>query len=279
MAQPNVLAQGILFITFNRCIEGLVMKKSLVAGALVAGAMLGALGSALAADMKAPAPMLMKAPMAPVYNWTGCYIGGGGGYGMFNQDAVIETDPGHTALSANYTVGGRGWFGTVGAGCDYQVSSNIVIGAYGDWDFGSIKGQFPDALSVGDESEKWAWAAGGRIGWLVTPTVLTYFSGGYTQAHFDTINFNTLGLPSIPAGSNIASHTYSGWFLGSGFDYAISILPSGFFLRSEYRYSTYHADDLSVLATTTGLPVGFAVNSKKFVQTVRTELTYRFNWH
>ena len=33
------------------------------------------------------------------------------------------------------------------------------------------------------------WVAGGRIGYLVNPNVLTYFSGGYTQAKFNSIDF------------------------------------------------------------------------------------------
>ena len=255
------------------------MKKTSITGALITGAVFGALvtGSAMAADMKAPAPMLMKAPMAPVYNWTGCYIGGGAGYGMWNQDSFVE-DLGHVPLTNTTTSGGRGWFGTAGLGCDYQVSSSIVIGAYGDWDFGDIKGEFAPAGVglVGTESEKWAWAVGGRIGWLVTPTVLTYFSGGYTQAHFDSVSFNALPAQRSLVGFSMGANTYNGWFLGSGFDYAISVLPSGFFLRSEYRYSTYQAADLSLLSA--GVPFE-AVNSKKFVQSVRSELTYRFNWH
>jgi outer membrane immunogenic protein len=232
--------------------------------------------SAMAADMR-PAPMLTKAPMvAPAFSWTGCYIGAGAGYGMWNQESFGESDPGHVAFTADTTSGGKGWFGTAGAGCDYQVNSYIVIGAFGDWDFGDIKGDFsaPGFDLVGSESEKWAWGAGGRIGWLVTPTVLTYFSGGYTQAHFDGVSFGDLFVG--PAVASMGANTYNGWFLGSGFDYAISILPSGFFLRSEYRYSTYNAVDLPILDVA-GVSIG-AVNSKKFVQTVRSELTYRFNW-
>jgi outer membrane immunogenic protein len=253
------------------------MKKSLITGALITGAMLGALGSALAADMAVKAP-IMRAP--PVYNWTGCYIGAGAGYGMWNQDSFEETDPGHVALGVSATTGGRGWFGTVGAGCDYQVSSSIVIGAYGDWDFGDIKGQFnpsPSSL-LGTESEKWAWAAGGRIGWLVTPTILTYFSGGYTQAHFDALAFSSQ-FTGVGTAFGLAANTYNGWFLGSGFDYSLSFLPSGFFLRSEYRYSTYQAADVPIVFNATGLSAGLAVDAKKNVQSVRTELTYRFNWH
>jgi outer membrane immunogenic protein len=271
--------QRIKLAAFNRSHGGLLMAKALVTGALITGALLGALvaGGAMAADMPTKAPVPMNAP-PPVYNWTGCYIGAGGGYGRWDQDQFQETDPGHVAITATATSGGRGWFGTAGAGCDYQVSSSIVIGAYGDWDWSDIKGQLEPAagLIVGTESQKWAWAAGGRIGWLVTPSVLTYVSGGYTQANFDTINFNSVitGAPTI---FSIASHTYNGWFLGSGFDYAISFLP-GLFLRTEYRYATYQADDLPFLQTVGG-PTFLALNSKKNVETVRSELIWRFNWH
>jgi outer membrane immunogenic protein len=50
------------------------------------------------------------------------------------------------------------------------------------------------------------------------------------------------------------------------------------FVRTEYRYATYSADDLSLLNSTTGALTGTAINSKKYVQSVRTDLTYRFNW-
>jgi outer membrane immunogenic protein len=255
------------------------MKQLLKTGALFAGAMLIA-GSAMAADMSArPAPMLMKAPPPPVYTWTGCFIAGGAGYGMFNQDQFEETDPGHVPLGISATTGGRGWFGTAGVGCDYQVNSSIVIGVFGDWDFGDIKGQLnvSPTVALGTESEKWAWGAGGRIGWLVTPTVLTYFSAGYTQAHFNSVSFSDqfVGLPLI---FNMSANTYHGWFLGSGFEYAVSFLPSGFFLKSEYRYSTYQAADVPLVFNATGLSIGDAVNAKKYVQTVRSELVYRFNF-
>jgi outer membrane immunogenic protein len=255
------------------------MKKISITGALVSGAMLGALavGSAMAADMPVKAPYL-KAPPPMAYSWTGCYINAGAGYGLWNQDLNEETDPGHVATTATGTAGGRGWFGTAGAGCDYQVSSSIVIGAYGDFDFGDIKGNVaPIGVGVvGNESEKSAWAGGARIGWLVTPTFLTYVSGGYTQAHFDPVNFTTSAATGGPVLATVASHTYTGYFLGSGFEYGISFLPAGFFLRSEYRFSTYQADDLSVL-TPTGALTGFAYNSKKYEQSIRSELVWRFS--
>jgi outer membrane immunogenic protein len=45
---------------------------------------------------------------------------------------------------------------------------------------------------VGDEKMSSAWSVGGRVGWLVTPNLLTYFSGGYTEATFDRTNLSLL---------------------------------------------------------------------------------------
>src|SRR6266581_1799723 len=57
------------------------MKKLLLSMAITAGFA----GSALAADM-APRTPIYKAPPPMVHSWTGCYIGAGGGYGMYNVD-------------------------------------------------------------------------------------------------------------------------------------------------------------------------------------------------
>ena len=88
---------------------------------------------------------------------------------MFNQETqCIDRRRRRSALSNDN--GGRGWFGTVQVGCDYQIGSNIVIGAFGDYDFSQHQGRY-DAHrlafgSIGEEKLKTSWAAGGRIGWL-----------------------------------------------------------------------------------------------------------------
>jgi outer membrane immunogenic protein len=129
-----------------------------------------------------------------------------------------------------------------------------------------------------------SWDVGGRIGWLVTPQVLTYFSGGYTQARFDQVNqfaqFPGLGQPN--PGTSILAHTYSGWFLGSGLEYTTNWLP-GLFWKAEYRVSEFNRATLPqicVVSSQCGTlgPTGLAYDSSKFVQTIRTELVYRFNW-
>jgi len=141
---------------------------------LVAALVLGT-PAAFAADMALPVRPI-PAPPPPGVNWTGCYAAGGIGYGMWNQD-YSETFPApFIALTTNNTSGGRGWFGVAGGGCDYQLNilgAGLEVGALGDFDFMHIHGDFaPSGVgTVGDENERWAWAAGGRIGYLVTPAL------------------------------------------------------------------------------------------------------------
>ena len=131
--------------------------KILAAAALIT---LGALGSASAADLPMPAPEYKAPPPPPVYNWTGCYIAGGGGYGWWNEDSQVVTTATGAPVAAQVTNGGKGWFGQGQGGCDYQFnlplgSWNIpvVIGAFGDWEGGSIRGTNSDPLVVGTENE------------------------------------------------------------------------------------------------------------------------------
>ncbi len=132
-----------------------------------------------------------------------------------------------------------------------------------------------------------------RIGYLVTPTLLSFFDGGYTQTYFDQVNLSWAGTPGSlsptgPTGFNIPATNYSGWFLGGGVEYALAWLPiPGLFWRSEYRFAEYQAEDLPYLVNATGAVVGgclappapgCGVHTQKYVQTATTSLVWRFNW-
>jgi outer membrane immunogenic protein len=265
----------------ERLITGELKMKKFVIALSAAAAFTG---SALAADL--PARTYSKAPamVAPVANWTGCYIGGGGGYGLWNQENTLYLDgPPRTQISNTETAGGRGYFGTVGAGCDYQfaaLGNQFVVGAFGDYDFASLKGnvQLP-ALALGNisgqEKMSSAWSVGARAGWLVTPSLLTYFSAGYTEATFNRTDFTVFGATG-PTGF-IDKSTYHGYFIGAGDEYALNFLP-GLFWKTEYRFSTFDTKTNPILNFPTGTRSGFSFDSTKYVQTVRSELTYHFNW-
>jgi outer membrane immunogenic protein len=248
-------------------------------------------GSALAADLSMP----VKAPYAPpppAVSWTGCYIDAGVGYGMFNQDHYGETLPGGVPLTATDTSGGRGWLGRVGGGCDYQFGlgglGNFVVGAFGDYDFMNLTSNFDDLSGIGgNATESGAWYAGGRLGYLVTPSLLTYVDGGYTQTHFDAVSlFGTPFVPPFATGAVLPARTYNGWFLGGGVEYALNMqwIPiSGLFWRTEYRFAQYQAADLPINCTSVALcgvvgPTGAGEHTQNEVQTITSGLVWRFNF-
>ena len=261
------------------------MKKMLIA--LTAAAAFT--GSAYAADLPARMPMKAAPPPVPVASWTGCYIGGGGGYGVWNQENQGFLDPTlvgrvgpRVVTTETETSGGRGYFGTVQGGCDYQFGLggwNLVVGAFADGDWGNQKGtlNLPVSTLIGDEKLSQSWAVGGRVGVVVFPGLLTYFSGGYTEARFDGVNFhNNLAAPPVTV-AYFNSHTYKGWFLGAGDEYALHFLP-GLFWKTEYRLSEFNRADNVLINAVTNLPTGDVYASKKWDQTIRSELVYRFNW-
>jgi len=244
-------------------------------------------GSAFAADMRMPAKAPMVAPPPPAVSWTGCYLEGDGGYGLWNIDHSGENTAGAT-VTTETTSGGRGWFAGGGGGCDYQFGpgtgfwSNWVVGAFADAHWMDLHKNFQGSFGpfVGEEKETSAWAVGGRIGYLVTPNVFTYWNGGYTQTRFDGINFaSSFGGPTL---ATIGSHTYSGWFIGGGTEIALSglfgmPLPAGLFWRSEYRYSSFNSANLPITLVPSGALFGFE-NTRPFVQTITTALVWRFGW-
>jgi outer membrane immunogenic protein len=71
-------------------------------------------------------------------------------------------------------------------------------------------------------------------------------------------------------------HTYSGWFIGTGYEYAIGWMP-GLFWKTEYRFADLSADLVNVLQTT-GAPTPAFLENRKYVNTVRSEIVWRFNF-
>ena len=214
----------------------MVAKTYWLAGSALA--LLVAAGPAMAADLpvapvyKAPPPMI-----APL-NWTGFYLGAGSGFAVFNADTSVQ-NPAGAPLFATSTQGGKGWLATGYVGYDYALSDHIVAGVLGDFDFGSVTGGYLDPATggTGTMKEKYSWAAGGRLGWLVFPEFLAYVSGGYTQAHFTGF--------SLSNGTTLAAHNYSGWFASIGVDTTFPLLGNGWFFRSDFRYSQYGSATLA----------------------------------
>ena len=255
---------------------------------LISSVVLGVLltGSAIAADLRMPAkaPPAMPAP-APVYNWTGCYIGGGGGYGMFDREHDMQTVAG-VPVGPEIDTGGRGWFGTVQGGCDIQFGSpggfisifgsSMLFGVFADGSWGSIRGteEASNLNAFGDEKLDESWAVGARLGWLPTNSFLTFVSGGFTSAHIQDINYSNLAGVLV---ATLPAHSRSGWFIGTGYEYNLGWWQ-GLTWKTEYRWSDYGSNVDFMGGPPAPVLVAFNSNTHLFVQTIRSELIWRFNW-
>src|SRR5262249_24068019 len=157
-----------------------VSKRHLLASVGLVSLM--AATSASAADI---APVL-KAPPAPVWSWSGLYIGAHGGYGWGHDHFTDTIFGGKAPLLRIHSQGGAWGFD---AGANWQEGA-LVGGLELDFSGTSIKGSssVTSTLTIGPDSatttvtqtDKFDYlgSARGRLGYLVTPNVLLYGTGG-----------------------------------------------------------------------------------------------------
>jgi outer membrane immunogenic protein len=243
-------------------------------------------GSAFAADL--PARTYTKAPPPPMVatNWTGFYIFGGAGGGLWSAEDNLRDAATGVDLTRDQRNGGYGFVGTAGLGWDYQFSPSWVAGVFVDGTWGNMRGSYDRAVGGVGVWEGWEklrdqYAAGVRAGYLVAPNVLSYVNGGYSYSDWSGRTLTGLGFGVTPTAST-PSFNRNGWFIGGGVENSLDIFGfhmPGLFMKTEYRASYY--DRISQLETI--LPGGAGATARvetfnPWVQTITTSLVYRFNW-
>jgi outer membrane immunogenic protein len=184
------------------------MKRILIAGAF---ALAAAGGQALAADLPPPAAPPPRAPAtyvpaAPLYNWSGIYVGVNGGYGF----GTSNWTSGATSTGDFNT---NGFLGGGTLGVNFQWGS-VVFGAEGDWDWSNLSGSSVAVPGCGagcQTSSDWLGTARGRLGYAFD-RVLLYGTGGVAFAPVQT------GFSGGPT----ESHTQVGWTAGAGLEFAFA---------------------------------------------------------
>jgi outer membrane immunogenic protein len=284
-------------------------------------------GSALAADLpsrKAP-PAYIPPPPPPL--WTGFYVGLNAG-GTWAASSSINTVaspvnpfPGVAftqafsnalAASAFSTVSNSngGFIGGGQVGYNYQFYNSFLVGLEADIQgiAGSKSNQtvasgapifpFADnyvAASSARRSVDYLGTVRGRLGWLATPTLLLYGTGGLA---YGGVNLNTayigndqvfggLGFANPVFGASAYSNTRVGWTAGAGVEWMF--LPN-WSAKVEYLYY-----DLGSVTTNGGIVHTFNGNAGvlagvpfagAITQTtarfdghiVRAGVNYHFNW-
>ena len=233
------------------------MKKFLLATvALVA---LGATVPALAADL--PARTYTKAPayVAPLYNWTGFYIGGHIG-GAFSGDNNFG------GLTTGNNNDGR-FLGGLQAGYDYQFAPNWVLGIEGQYSWlGSNNNGiiFPGGFIYNNNQRALA-SVTGRVGYTWGPGLL-YVKGGYAFSD----NNESLTLAGVPTAFAFSGGHRDGYTVGAGLEYMFTQNWSG---KIEYQY--YNFGNSSFVTPVALAPFG---NFRTDDHVVKAGINYRFNW-
>lgn len=215
---------------FERLLRAAILVAALGTGLIVIGSRY-----ASAADLGYKDQPSYSAPVAGV-SWSGLYINGGLGYsaGRATLSGDLSIPPNSLGASTDTSV--TGFVGVVGLGADWHFpASRWVMGVYGDYAIGDRDG---DILGVTLNSSEYAikakmsnqWAAGGRLGFLVTPGALAYAKLGYTQADEE------LSLSAPGSSSPAWKETKGGYAVGGGLE---ASMGSNFFIRGEYMYSDY----------------------------------------
>src|SRR5262249_14634755 len=218
-----------------RAFGGWAMKKSTALALLTTVSPVALLiGSpADAADLARKAPIAMPPP-APVYSWTGCYVGAHVGWGWgkndFSSSSVSAGGGGVTSASGGVTTSGGLFGGQVG--CNYQFAgwspwagSNWVIGIQGDFAGTDFNGWASDNHSFGDGDEPvrlksdWLPSVTARPGVTAfNNQALFYGKGGGAWIH----NKWYLSNASLDFdGTAFPTETRAGWTIGAGAEWTL----------------------------------------------------------
>ncbi|MEF3365863.1 outer membrane protein [Methylocystis sp. 9N] len=291
------------------------MRKSIFA----AMALALTAGTAVAADLphyKAPLP-----PPPPPPLWTGFYVGLNAGYTWSNSNNVtlgafsgaFNPNQGNAAaFAANYALLASGTFrgnsdGFIGGGqigYNWQFYNSFVAGVEADIQgvagsssrrgFATALGdQFGNtitsAVSV-SKSLDYLGTVRGRLGWLFTPTLLIYGTGGLAYGGVNTSasisQFITNPFLGPAFGSGSFSDTRVGWTAGGGVEW---MFWPNWSAKVEYLYYdlgtvSYSAGVLApALQVVPGSPNPLFANfhearTRFNGNIVRAGLNYHFNW-
>lgn len=194
-------------------------------------AILGSVVIASAADMPMKAPL----PVAPVWDWTGFYIGLNGGYGqndstgdrtcinpagVFFGGGCTPNIVGHV-----FTPSGALFGGTAG----YNVQSgSFLYGVETDIQWSDIKASAtvpiglptPVGNYIASDDLRWFGTVRGRVGVLAIPQLLVYATAGFIYG-----NESMVATTAFPGGTTYpvnASSTRGGGVVGVGLEYAFT---------------------------------------------------------
>jgi len=191
-------------------------KRLLLSGIALAAFAIAAPASA--ADMQTRAPIYKAAP-EPLFNWTGFYIGGNGGYSWGDAANLSPS----------------GWSGGGQIGYNWQYAPNWVIGLEGDISGADISDKNAAGFPLVSSKINYYGSGRGRLGYTVD-RVMVYGTGGVAWAH-DRAN----------DGLVVDDKMHVGWTAGAGIEYAFA---PNWSTKLEWLYADYGTKTYALTAPT-----------------------------
>jgi len=246
---------------------------------------------ALAADMALKA----APPPAPAATWTGWYIGADVGGTWFNQSATWNPLPTPAAFGVNPITGtekASGVIGGVYAGYNYQIAPSGLVGIEADFSGTGAKANqtqtwttpitgtpFPGDFTSTSTRLDWLGSVRGRLGFLPTPQVLAYVTGGAAWGGFNysasNSNAGTGGAgPTFYNAPVSFNKTQTGFVVGGGLEW---MATRNWLLRAEYLYYGFNSGP-NVTGTSANFPL-FPSNyvwGRTNVNVARVGAAYKF---
>jgi outer membrane immunogenic protein len=262
------------------------------------------------------ADMPIKAPSLTPPSWTGLYLGAQGGGAWGGSVSYTGNDllsallangaagfPGDQPLVSPYSLNRSGPVGGLEVGYNWQASPNILLGVEADISFAAVSGTATGTSNLAlapvirlqsttsREDTEWYGTLRGRLGWLATPNLLVFGTGGLAYGRTsvsatDAFNGFVLGVGggftfNCPinggpcfAGAGAAERT--GWTAGGGTELR---LDAHWTAKVEYLFVDLGTQQLTVtaIAPTPGTaPSSFTAAFRDQMNVVRVGLNYRF---
>jgi outer membrane immunogenic protein len=264
-----------------------IMPRSIL---LASAAAVMAAGAAIAAEPPPPPPL----PVAPIFTWTGLYLGiniGGHWGGSATQFTGTDTDGAGlgSALSAGAIpgTGSTGATGVIGGGTigyNYQWNSFVlglevdVDGASGRKTLQTIRGPEVGFVPVAFNSSQtldWLGTLRGRVGLALMDRLLIYSTGGFAFGQ-SVASFSAVAPTADPPLAAFATNRAStGWTAGGGIEYGF---PNNWSVKAEYLYYNLGRTTGTIVylyspdfSTLTGV-------TRHSGNIVRAGLNYKFSW-
>ncbi|WP_247986871.1 outer membrane beta-barrel protein [Bradyrhizobium sp. 186] len=236
-----------------------------------------ALGYTGAEGGVSPVPYTKARPLvAAPWTWAGFYLGAHGGYGWVD-DPFTKTISRPAVFPQLSGVDSRGFVAGFHAGANWQ-SRSVVGGLELDISGTGIKGSTSNTaggLQV-TQTDKFApmGSVRARLGYLVTPDVLLYGTGGLGWTQFTAVN----ELPGFTPSSLATQNWVFGWVGGGGVEARLG--QTNWLGRIEYLHYDF-GNTGSVSSTAPSLftgPIGAYSSGRLTADIVRAGVSYKLNW-